>query len=50
MRGGVDRETYAGARITRLGSRVANVEAYAWQEDREKPIASAQMNVMLKRP
>jgi uncharacterized protein (TIGR00369 family) len=50
MRGGVDRETFAGARITRLGSRVANVEAYAWQEDREKPIASAQMNVMLKRP
>ena len=49
MRGGVDRDTYAAARITRLGSRVANVEAHAWQEDRETPIASAQMNVMLKR-
>ena len=49
MRGGVERETYAAARITRLGSRVANVEAHAWQEDRATPIASAQMNVMLKR-
>jgi uncharacterized protein (TIGR00369 family) len=49
MRGGVERETYAGARITRLGTRVANVEAYAWQEDRERPIASALMNVMLRR-
>ena len=49
MRGGVEHETYAAASITRLGGRVANVEAHAWQEDRAKPIASAQMNVMLKR-
>ena len=49
MRGGTDRETYAAAAITRLGTRVANIEACAWQEDREKPIASAQMNVMLRR-
>ena len=49
MRGGVDRETYAAATISRLGSRVANVEARAWQEDRENPIAFAQMNVLLKR-
>jgi uncharacterized protein (TIGR00369 family) len=48
-RGGVEHETYAAASVTRLGKRVANVEAYAWQEDRTKPIASAQMNVMLKR-
>jgi uncharacterized protein (TIGR00369 family) len=49
MRGGVELETYASASVTRLGKRVANVEAHAWQEDRTKPIASAQMNVMLKR-
>jgi uncharacterized protein (TIGR00369 family) len=48
-RGGVEHETYAAATVTRLGRRVANVEAHAWQEDRGKPIASAQMNVMLKR-
>ena len=49
MRGGVEHETHASATITRLGSRVANVEAHCWQDDRTRPIASAQMNVMLKR-
>ena len=49
MRGGIDHETYAAATVTRLGSRVANVEAHCWQDDRSRPIASAQMNVMLKR-
>ena len=48
-RGGIEHETYAAATVTRLGKRVANVEAHAWQDDRSKPIASAQMNVMLKR-
>ncbi|HEX8571624.1 MAG TPA: PaaI family thioesterase [Allosphingosinicella sp.] len=49
MRGGTDSETYAAARITRLGRRVANVEAHAWQEDRSKPIAAARMNLLLRR-
>jgi uncharacterized protein (TIGR00369 family) len=49
MRGGVDHDTYAAATITRLGGRVANVEAHCWQQDRASPIASAQMNVLLKR-
>ncbi len=49
MRGGTDQDTFAAATITRLGKRVANVEAHAWQQDRSKPIASAQMNVMLRR-
>jgi uncharacterized protein (TIGR00369 family) len=49
MRGGVDHDTFAAATITRLGGRVANVEAHCWQEDRATPIASAQMNVLLKR-
>jgi uncharacterized protein (TIGR00369 family) len=49
MRGGFDHDTFAAAIVTRLGNRVANVEAHAWQQDRAKPIAAAQMNVMLKR-
>jgi uncharacterized protein (TIGR00369 family) len=49
MRGGTDAETYAAATITRLGKRVANVEARAWQEDRDKPIAAARMNLLLRR-
>jgi uncharacterized protein (TIGR00369 family) len=49
MRGGTDHDTFAAATVTRLGNRVANVEAHAWQQDRAKPIAAAQMNVMLRR-
>lgn len=49
MRGGITHDTYAAALVTRLGKRVANVEARAWQQDRARPIAAAQMNVMLKR-
>jgi uncharacterized protein (TIGR00369 family) len=49
MRGGREEETFALGRITRLGSRVANLEAIAWQDDRDKPIALARMNVLLAR-
>ena len=49
MRGGVDTDTFAAAVITRLGKRVANVEAHAWQQDRSRPIAAARMNLLLKR-
>jgi uncharacterized protein (TIGR00369 family) len=49
MRGGVDQDTFAGAVITRLGSRVANVEAHCWQGDRTKPIAAARMNLLIRR-
>ena len=49
MRGGVDHDTFAAATITRLGNRVANVEAHAWQQDRARPIAAARMNLLLKR-
>lgn len=37
--------TYAAAQITRIGRRVANVSAVAWQADRTKPVATA--NVLL---
>jgi uncharacterized protein (TIGR00369 family) len=49
MRGGTDHDTYAAAVVTRLGNRVANVEAHAWQQDRAKPIAAARMNLMIRR-
>ena len=49
MRGGREAETFALGKIARLGTRVANLEALAWQEDRAKPIAVARMNVLLAR-
>ncbi len=49
MRGGTQHDTFAAATVTRLGKRVANVEAHAWQLDRAKPIAAAQMNLLLRR-
>ena len=50
MRGGTDRDTFAAATIERLGNRIANVEAVAWQSERSKPIASARINFLLDRP
>ena len=44
MRGGTPTDTFAEAQIERLGNRMANVEAYAWQTDREKPIAAARQD------
>ena len=49
MRGGSARDTYAAATVERLGSRIANVEAFAWQSERSKPIASARINFLLDR-
>ena len=50
MRPGLDKETYATAVIERLGLTMANVEAFAWQERRDQPIASARLNFLLERP
>lgn len=49
MRGGRDKPTRAEGIVTRLGNRVANVEAIAWQDDRAKPIAHARMNYLVAR-
>ncbi|WP_242187369.1 PaaI family thioesterase [Sphingomonas sp. CARO-RG-8B-R24-01] len=49
MRGGRDKPTYARGVVTRLGGRVANVEATAWQDDPAKPIAAARMNYLIAR-
>lgn len=49
MRGAVEATTYARATIERLGKRIVNIEAVAWQGDPDKPVAMAQINVMLDR-
>lgn len=49
MRGGREGETRAAATIRRLGTRIANVDVQAWQDDRDRPIAAARMTFLLKR-
>lgn len=49
MRGGREKPTQARGTVTRLGTRVANVEAIAWQDDRARPIAAARMNYLIVR-
>ncbi len=52
MRGGLAKlgDTHAEATVERLGNRMANVEAVAWQADRAKPVAAARINFLLERP
>ena len=40
LRSAGPRETHAAAAVKRLGRRFANVEAFAWQDDRMKPVAA----------
>jgi uncharacterized protein (TIGR00369 family) len=49
MRGGREKPTRAQGVVTRLGTRIANVEAVAWQDDRDRPIAAARMHYLLVR-
>lgn len=49
MRPGVEQDTYASATVSRLGARIANVEAHAWQDSPKQPIASARLNFLLER-
>ena len=44
---GKEKPTYALGRITRLGRRNANLTVEAWQDDRERLIASAVMNILM---
>jgi uncharacterized protein (TIGR00369 family) len=48
LRSGKGATTYGRAIVNRQGRRVANVRSELWQEDREKPIALAQGNYLLK--
>ncbi len=49
MRGGREKETRARGAVTRLGKRVANVSAIAWQDEEDRPIAAARMNFLIVR-
>ena len=44
---GKQKQTYAKGRITRLGRRNANITVEAWQDDRNRPIATAVMNILM---
>ena len=50
MRGGVSQQTFAVGEVTRLGRTMANVEARAWQEQRDKPIAMGHMHYLIRQP
>lgn len=50
MRGGLGQMTYAVGDVTRIGRTMANVEARAWQDDKEKPIAMGQMHYLIGKP
>jgi uncharacterized protein (TIGR00369 family) len=49
LRGGKTVETYAAAKITRLGRRLAVVEAWSWQEDEASPIVRADLKFLIVR-
>lgn len=40
LRSGRPQETYARARVVKIGRRIANVQAEAWQRERASPIAT----------
>lgn len=50
LRSGKPVDTYARARITKQGRRVANIHVEAWQEDHSKPIAAAHGHFLLTPP
>ena len=50
MRGGLNQQTFAVGEVTRLGRTMANVEARAWQDDRDKPIAMGHMHYLIRQP
>ncbi|MEJ7776969.1 MAG: PaaI family thioesterase [Sphingomicrobium sp.] len=50
MRPAGHHETHASAVVQRLGTSIANVEAFAWQIQRDEPVASARLNFLLDRP
>ena len=47
LRSGKPVDTWAHARVARAGRRVANVHVAAWQDDRERPIATATALLLL---
>ena len=50
MRAGTPVDTFAAAEVTRLGRRIINVSSRAWQFDRGRPIAMANINFLADWP
>ena len=50
LRSGQPRDTYARSIIAKHGRRVANVRVYAWQDDIDRPIATAHGHFLLPPP
>lgn len=50
MRPGRHVASYACAKVARVGARIANVDVRAWQEDPDRPIAAARMNLAIGAP
>ena len=44
---GKSQPSFAKGRITRLGRRNANITVEAWQSERDRPIATAIMNILM---
>lgn len=44
---GQTKQTFALGHITRLGRRNANLTVEAWQDNRDRPIASAVINILM---
>jgi uncharacterized protein (TIGR00369 family) len=49
LRGGLMTDTFAVAKIVRIGQRIANAAAEVWQDDRGRLIATARMHLLLDR-
>ncbi len=47
---GLMKRTYAIGRINRLGRRNANISVEVWQDNREKLVATAIMNILMSDP
>lgn len=41
LRSGLPRDSYARARVVRLGRRYSSVQVEAWQDNRDRPFAQA---------
>jgi uncharacterized protein (TIGR00369 family) len=50
MRPGLLVDSFAKGEVVRIGNRVANVSVEAWQDDPERPIAVARMNLAIGAP
>jgi uncharacterized protein (TIGR00369 family) len=50
LRGGKPQDCFASARVFRKGRRFANLHAKIWQDDPDKPIATARLHFLIVDP